>query len=210
MKNILTLLLVLLCGAMNAQDQTEKGDHNNDGHPDNGKSENLPNDAKTLTDKYNADVAQLTSELVKSLGKCQSDETKKGNLENALAVRALIDQYTGKTVAAPVAKPLAQAAPVAKPKVAALNLSKQAIVGVYQIKTDGGWNGAFSLKANGEAAQHGLKGTYKFADNKVTISWDNNTVEWWVMTSETEGSGADKDGIAFTAKRLPDAVDPTK
>lgn len=73
------------------RDTKDKGDHNNDGHLDNGQGRKQ---TETVVEQEEVelpkDAQKIIDDCVRRLRQCQTDHTKKGDLDAAVAVREVI------------------------------------------------------------------------------------------------------------------------
>jgi hypothetical protein len=143
----------------------------------------MPAEAKKVIDKYDASVeaakkvydaavAKARDQALKDLKPVQMTETKKGNLDEAMAVKAKIDELTADG-------PGENLVPVKEPKVSKDNKDFSAsIIGTWVGDGSGGpWTFSMSGEelqlAEAEGEKHSIKTTFT-KDGKILFDWSRS------------------------------------
>lgn len=142
----------------------------------------LPKETTATLARYEAAVQAAADKARKELTTQSELAGKQGKLDMAIAIRAEIDKL---------------------PKAAA-DFNMASVAGRYAASTDL-WKGVFTLTAKGEASTNeGVRGSFTLQGKKITIKWNTGASESFTMSTETEGEGSNKDGIALRVKKMED------
>jgi len=164
----LLVLMAMTCVPMAAAGQSE------DKLPPEAKKAIAKYDAAVEVAKkaYDAAVAKARDQALKELGPIQSSETKKGNLELALAVKARIDEL--QTVAN-------EAAGILKAPAQPPDLAKK-VLGKWRAFNPGSYEAVYEIFEDGTVTTTvgaTKTGTWEVADGKLVISWGVHKDRFW-------------------------------
>jgi hypothetical protein len=144
----------------------------------------MPAEAKKVIDKYEASVevarkafdaavAKAREQALKDLKPIQTTETKKGNLDGAMLVKAKVDELTSE-----IPKPAAEG-DLAKPAPPSTDTRVTTLSGKWKVTVPGGtYTGIWEFRVDGTVTQGGkLVGKYAFEKNKIIITWDDGGID---------------------------------